>query len=158
MDAPRANTTAVFFNFEADFVQSLRCIPLQVRYKLDTCGIKLKLQQWLQFTPAERQQLVTLPCTTATEIRYYRCFLQERVLFYTGVAATDLPVESEPAWEKVDVVPGSVQSKAESLGITLTLEQWRSLTSLQRFALLKLSRAGHENHNFLPALQEFQLV
>lgn len=157
MDDP-ADTTAVFFNFEADFVQSLRCIPLQVRYKLDTCGIKLKLQQWLQFTPSERQQLVTLPCTTATEIRYYRSFLQERVLFYTGVAATDLPVESEPIWEKVDVVPGSVQSKAESLGITLTLEQWRSLTSLQRFALLKLSCAGHENHNFLPALQEFQLI
>ncbi|HEY9298982.1 MAG TPA: nitrate reductase associated protein, partial [Phormidium sp.] len=30
-------TTTKFFQFEADFVNSLRCIPMQVRYKLDTC-------------------------------------------------------------------------------------------------------------------------
>ncbi|MBD0342498.1 MAG: nitrate reductase associated protein, partial [Microcoleus sp. Co-bin12] len=35
-----------FFEFEADFVEALRCIPMKVRLKLDTCGIKLKLQDW----------------------------------------------------------------------------------------------------------------
>lgn len=39
-----------FFAFEADFVVSLGCIPMRVRYKLDTCGIKLKLPQWHQLT------------------------------------------------------------------------------------------------------------
>ncbi len=39
------NTVNSLFQFEADFVASLRCIPIQVRYKLDTCGIKLKLVQ-----------------------------------------------------------------------------------------------------------------
>jgi hypothetical protein len=54
-----------FFQFEADFVDSLRCIPMQVRMKLDTCGIKLKLTHWHQFTQQERQALVEMPCTTA---------------------------------------------------------------------------------------------
>jgi len=39
----RVATIADFFQFEADFVDSLRCIPMQVRFKLATCGIKLKL-------------------------------------------------------------------------------------------------------------------
>lgn len=38
----------VFFAFESDFVDSLRCIPMVVRYKLDTCGIKLKLPEWVK--------------------------------------------------------------------------------------------------------------
>jgi hypothetical protein len=56
-----------FFQFEADFVESLRCVPMQVRYKLDTCGVKLKLPDWNHFSQAERQQLVELPCETETE-------------------------------------------------------------------------------------------
>jgi hypothetical protein len=34
------------FVFEGDFVDNLRCIPMQVRYKLDTCSIKLRLSDW----------------------------------------------------------------------------------------------------------------
>ncbi|MDA0674030.1 MAG: hypothetical protein O3C67_10055, partial [Cyanobacteria bacterium] len=37
------------------------------------------------------------------------------------------------------------------------LEQGAGLIPLQRFALIKLSRPGHENRNFLPACQEFGL-
>ncbi|NET53376.1 MAG: hypothetical protein F6K09_33390 [Merismopedia sp. SIO2A8] len=61
-----------FFQFEADFVNSLRCIPMQVRFKLDTCGIKLKLIQWHNFNQQERQALVEMPCTTPAEIQAYR--------------------------------------------------------------------------------------
>jgi hypothetical protein len=51
-----------------------------------------------------------------------------------------------------------VIAKAQDFQVDLTLQQWASLTPLQRFALIKLSRSGHENSNFLPALQEFQLA
>ena len=64
-----------FFQFEADFVDSLRCIPMQVRMKLDTCGVKLKLTHWHQFTPQERQELVEKPCTTVEEIQTYREYI-----------------------------------------------------------------------------------
>lgn len=39
----------LYFQFEADFIQTLRCIPLSVRYKLDTCGVKLKLNIGISF-------------------------------------------------------------------------------------------------------------
>ena len=149
---------ADFFQFEADFVDSLRCIPMQVRFKLDTCGIKLKLSDWHHITSADREALVELPCTSATEIQAYQEYLQDLILQRTGAPPGELPIESHPAWMDASSVPASLEEKAQEIGATLTLEQWAALTPLQRFALLKLSRAGHENKNFVPALQEFHLL
>jgi hypothetical protein len=146
-----------FFQFEADFVDSLRCIPMQVRMKLDTCGVKLKLTHWHQFTPQERQAVVEKPCTTAEEIQSYRDYIQNLVIQYTGSPASELPVEVHPAWIHT-TIPTNVQEKAQELGVSLTSQHWTSLTHAQRFALIKLSRPSHEDKNFLPALQEFQLI
>lgn len=150
--------TMIFFAFEADFVDSLRCIPMQVRFKLDTCGVKLKLQHWHQFSAPERQQLVTLPCSTAAEAQSYRTYLQQLVIHHTGAPAGELAVDPSPPWLNGTEVPASVQAQAQELGTTITAEQWTTLTPLQRFALIKLSRPSHENRNFLPALREFQLI
>ena len=147
-----------FFQFEADFVDSLRCIPMQVRMKLDTCGIKLKLTHWHQFNQQERQALVEIPCTTADEIQTYRQYLQQLVIEHTGTPASDLPVDTHPAWMDATTIPASIQEKAQEVGTALTTQQWAALTPAQRFALIKLSRPSHENKNFLPALKEFQLV
>jgi hypothetical protein len=148
---------SIFFNFEADFVESLRCIPMQVRYKLDICGIKLKLNQWNQFSALERQGLVDIPCSTAAEIDEYRNFLCCLIKDSTGAEATELPVDPYPLWDR-ESVPDEVREKAESLGIEIRQEQWLNLTPLQRFALVKLTRSSHENSNFLPALREFNLA
>ena len=147
-----------FFQFEADFVDSLRCIPMQVRMKLDTCGTKLKLTHWHQFTQEERQELVEKPCTTVEEIQTYREYIQNLVINHTGTPASELPVEDNPAWMDATTIPPTVQEKVQELGVSLTSQHWASLTPAQRFALIKLSRPSHENKNFLPALKEFQLV
>lgn len=147
-----------FFQFEADFVDSLRCIPMQVRFKLDTCGIKLKLSDWNHFSATERQALVEQPCSTATEIQTYRDFLQQLVQQHNGAPAAELPVESHPAWLDSTTIPDSLQQKAQEDGVKITRSQWVALTPLQRFVLIKLSRPSHENKNFLPALQEFNLL
>lgn len=147
-----------FFQFEADFVDSLRCIPMQVRFKLDTCGVKLKLSHWHQFSQSERQALVEQPCETAAEIASYRSQLQQLVQTHTGELPTDLPIDPQPAWMNATTIPESVQIQAESLQQTISSEQWGHLTPLQRFALIKLSRSQHENKNFLPAMQEFDLL
>ncbi|BAZ28032.1 hypothetical protein NIES4074_04630 [Cylindrospermum sp. NIES-4074] len=148
---------ADFFEFEADFVDSLRCIPMQVRCKLDTCGIKLKLSDWNQITQAERKALVELPCTTQTDIQSYQEYLQQLILERTGTPAAKLPIESAPAWLNSATVPTSLQEKAQEINITLTPQKWAALTPLQRFALIKLSRPGHENQNFPKAMKEFNL-
>ncbi|OUL30188.1 nitrate reductase associated protein [Nostoc sp. RF31YmG] len=149
---------ANFFEFEADFVESLRCIPMQVRYKLDTSGIKLKLSDWHQMSQAEREALVELPCNTETEIQSYRQHLEHLILNYTSIPAKQLPIDANPAWMDSNNIPVTVQEQAQELGITITTQQWQSLTSLQRFALIKLSRSGHENKNFPKAMAEFNLL
>ncbi|BAY25610.1 hypothetical protein NIES2100_54160 [Calothrix sp. NIES-2100] len=147
----------IFFEFEADFVESLRCIPMQVRYKLDTSGIKLKLSDWHQMSQTEREALVELPCTTETEIQSYRQYLEQLILTRTGIPAKQLPIEPQPEWMDSTNLPASVQEKAQELALTITTQQWESLTPLQRFALIKLSRSGHENKNFPKAIAEFHL-
>lgn len=147
-----------FFQFEADFVESLRCIPMQVRLKLDTCGIKLKLAQWNHLTQDDRQQLVDLPCESNLDIQQYRMTLQQMIWQRTHTEVVDLSVDLAPPWLDNQSIPASVQREAAALQVPMTLTMWADLSPLQRFALIKLSRSGHENSNFLPALQEFRIL
>ena len=84
-----SNLNHNYFQFEADFVGSLRCIPMQVRMKLDNCGVKLKLTHWNQFSQLERQTLVDLPCDTQAQRQTYREFLQNLVIANTGQPAKE---------------------------------------------------------------------
>ena len=129
-----------------------------VRLKLDTCGVKLKLTHWNQFTSQEKQVLVTMVCQTVEEAESYRNFLQTLVTEKTGSPAKTLPIDINPPWLDIDTIPDLVQEKAANFNCSLSLSQWENLTPLQRFALIKLSRPSHENSNFFPALQEFGLV
>lgn len=147
-----------YFQFEDDFVTSLRCIPMSVRYKLDTCGVKLKLAHWNHFPQDVCLQLVEQPTTTSEEIKAYRTLLYKLAEKYTDIPLKDLPIEETPAWMDETTIPDSVQQKAEEMKVKISQIQWKNLTPLQRFALIKLSRPSHENHNFLPALKEFHLI
>ena len=158
MEQSSPPTQPTFFQFEADFVESLRCIPMGVRCKLDTCGIKLKLDQWHQFSVEEREQLVTLPCNSPAEIETYYQWLKDLIYQHTQTQASELPTEEHPAWLNATHIPDSLQAKAQAIGITINQPQWQALDPLQRFALIKLSRPSHESKNFLPALKEFNLT
>lgn len=146
-----------FFKFETDFVDSLRCIPMIVRFKLDTCGVKLKLHHWHNFNQIERQSLVHKPCNTDSEIKEYQEYLQNLVYLKTGQYAKELEINANPEWLNLENIPLDVEEKAKEFNLQLTLSQWNNLTPLQRFVLIKLSRPSHENKNFLPALKEFNL-
>jgi hypothetical protein len=147
--------TATYFRFEEDFVEEgIRCIPMIVRYKLDRCGIKLKLSEWSRMNELEREHLAEHPCGSQREITAYRSWLQIAVYQRTGDHATNLPVDITPSWNS-DYIPAVIHEKLQESGLRLTDAQWRSLTDLQKFALVKLSRPGHENRNFPIALKEF---
>jgi hypothetical protein len=147
-----------FFNFEADFVDSLRCIPMIVRLKLDTCGVKLKLAEWNHFTQPECEQLVELPCAATTEINGYKEYVSQLIFQHTGNAASLMPIDPQPPWLNDREIPASILAKVAEEQINMTLTQWVQLSPLQRFALIKLTRSQHENNNFLPALQEFGIL
>lgn len=147
-----------FFKFEQDFVGNLRCIPMTVRHSLDTCGVKLKLEHWNQLTQAERQALVDWPCGTDGDAQLYRDRLQSLIAEKIGKPAKTLEIPAHPPWQSQGEIPAQVQQKFQEQSVSLSLDQWRSLSELQRFVLIKLSRPSHENNNFLPALKEFGLL
>jgi hypothetical protein len=146
-----------FFEFEADFVDSLRCIPMAVRLRLDVCGVKLKLNEWSKLDQAQRLRLVQASFADAEDIRAYSqdlCVLVEKITSARPSMLVELP---EPVWENGEEIPAQILEQARKVGMTLTAEAWSTLSPLQRFALGKLSRPGHENRNFIPAMKEFGL-
>ncbi len=148
-----------YFDFEEDFVEKgIRCIPMIVRFKLDKTGIKLQLAEWNKFTVAERTELATKMCNDKDDINRYRHYTTELIKKYTGNEPTPLVVEVRPLWNELNEVPPLLIQKASEFTCDISVDQWKKLSDLQRFALLKLCRPGHENKNFKKAVKEFDLV
>ena len=148
--------SAQYFKFEEDFVQAQRCIPMCVRYKLDISGVKLKLAEWSKLDPDYRARLANMPFLTASEVYEFGLFLIGLVVVSSG-AAPELMQPVDRVWD-VHKVPQQVAEKAAAAGVKISDATWDKLGWLQRFALIKLSRPGHENKNFEPALKEFGLA
>src|SRR5688572_8352689 len=148
----------VFFEFEGDFIEAnIRCIPMIVRFKLDACGIKLKLAEWSKMTPEQRAHLAYSPCDAPEDVARYRAQLSILIRVQTGGTPTLIPVPDDPAWSRQDEIPYTIMEKSKEFACSISLLQWQKLTDLQRFALVKLSYSGHENENFPRALREFGL-
>ncbi|HEX7886397.1 MAG TPA: nitrate reductase associated protein [Phenylobacterium sp.] len=147
------------FAFEDDFVATLRCIPMAVRLKLDRSGIKLSLRQWSRFTREDRRDLLETPCAGEAEIETYRARLVQLVELRASEAAKPLAELPQALWELAGEAPPVVTAYARSVGVPPpTALEWRRLTELQRFALIKLTRDNHDNVNFVPAMREFGLA
>jgi hypothetical protein len=148
-----------YFRFEEEFVdQNMRCIPMIVRFKMDNAGIKLKLPEWSKFNAFERKELAIKPIETDDERNNYQNFLSSLIYKYTGNTPTLLEMNQAPEWAIPNTVPKSLIEKSNEFNWKMTTEQWSELTTLQRFALLKLCRPGHENRNFPKAMREFGMV
>jgi hypothetical protein len=146
------------FAFELDFAGDLRCIPMAVRFNLDLAGIKLSLRQWSRMSLVERDGLLALPVADGSALDTFRSAVAA-CLLRQGDPPTHLGVEQSPTWAMTEQVPDQVLAFAALAGVASpTLPQWQALTELQRFTLLKLSRAKHDNVNFVPALREFGLL
>jgi putative acetyltransferase len=148
-----------YFDFENDFVErNIRCIPMIVRFKMDKAGIKLKLAEWSKFDVDERIELATRPVSNEEDVKDYHAYLSGLVKKHTAKEATGLAIDLNPAWANRDDIPVSVIDKLKEFGWFVSIDQWKALTNLQRFALVKLSREGHESKNFPKAVKEFELV
>jgi hypothetical protein len=148
-----------YFGFEEDFVEeNVRCIPMIVRFKMDAAGIKLKLAEWSKFSVAERVALALNRASTPDEAKQYNLHLVGLVKKYTNTEATALAIDPHPEWSIVNAIPGQLQQKLAQYGWELSIAQWKQLTNLQRFALLKLCKQGHESKNLPIAMQEFGLI
>ena len=148
-----------YFLFEEDFVEeNVRCIPMIVRFKMDKAGIKLKLAEWSKFSINERIELAKKECSNEGEAKQYNNYLSALIEKYTAKPATALEVETSPLWANLHSVPEQLNEKLKEFGWQVSTNQWKNLTNLQRFALLKLCREGHENKNLPKAMKEFKLI
>ena len=148
-----------YFKFEEDFVEdNVRCIPIIVRFKLDACGIKLKLAEWCKMSTDQRMLLADLPCETPIDVAAYGEYLRQLIKSITSQDPTDLKVDQNPQWAQLSEIPSILIEKVKELNLSLSLAQWKGLDTLERFALLKLSAASHENKNFPKAMREFNLT
>ena len=146
------------FGFESDLERSLACIPLAVRFKLDKSRIKLSLDQWRKLPQGNRRNLLNIRCESGAEIASFRRALEVLIKAELGDEPRRLEDGSDLPWDAQDVPP-QVTQKTVELGCTPpTASQWRALTPLERFALLKLSRDGDHSRNLKPALREFGLL
>ena len=146
------------FAFESDFVASLRCIPMAVRFKLDRCGIKLSLRQWSRFTRDDRQTLLTRSCGGRAEVEAYRVALTALVALRANEIAKPLAEPPCGQWDDGCEVAPVVAGYARGLGVRPpSRQEWAALSPLQRFVLIKLTRDNHDNVNFIPAMREFGL-
>ena len=147
------------FEFENDFAQdNIKCIPMIVRFKLDACGIKLKLSEWSTLNSEERKALVNLPADNESTLEHYRSFLKDLIYQKTGNQPTYLLDQAPAAWAITDQVPENLMRKVKQYDWSIPLEKWRRLSDLQRFSLIKLSQSAHENKNLPKAMKEFRLA
>jgi hypothetical protein len=148
-----------YFQFEEEFMENnMRCIPMIIRFKMDMAGIKLKLSEWKKFSTEERIELALMSCGFNEGSKQYAGYLARLIKWRTGRNPTNMEVNKTPERKDLHSIPGSLIEKLKEFNWNLSISQWGTLTDLQRFALLKLCRPGHENKNFPKAVKEFSLV
>lgn len=128
-----------------------------VRWKLDLCGVKLKLSDWVSLSTDQKKIFFDKECN-GTEVQAYRECLISTVKDIVGRDVSTFEPDDHPPWLNLEEIHQDVLNKLSSIGETIHMNQWRALQDIQRFALVKLSRSGHEGHNFIKALVEFGIV
>lgn len=148
-----ANQASHCFLFERDFIGNWRCIPLCVRRKLDLSGVKLKLSHWMTLSQSQRQELVDWS-DTSEQLDQFRLHIQALTQAMADGMAKDLPPAMDAPWQQLDLLPGHVWRAADVRGVLMTPERWQGISELERFALCKLARPGHDHQNLEAAFNE----
>ena len=79
------------FRFEAEIYETLNCLPMAARRKLDAVGLKLHPAQWEQLARGERLMICHAPADSEEEQRALRILIEEVALSRTGSRAKILP-------------------------------------------------------------------
>src|SRR5688572_27548844 len=143
------------FSFEDDFEDPRACLPMAVRYKLDTAGIKLRIEDWAQISDDERRALLAWPCASENDVAGFGERITSILKSRTGQAPDVFVPHERPEWLNAERLPEAVHARAAALGVALSPTQWARLSPLQRFALVKLSRPKYDPERLRPALEEF---
>ena len=141
------------FEFEDEFIGDLRCIPLCVRRKLDLIGLKLKLQHWQELSHKEKRKIVC--CSDSIEeLDALKSYLIDKTSNSPIGQAKEILISKDEPWLLSDKVPKSIDVEANKYKFQISQRIWSNLSELERFALCKLARPGHEHRNLIKAFKE----
>jgi hypothetical protein len=142
------------FKFEDEIYDSLSCLPMAARRKLDHLGIKIGLEQWQHLSRGERLMICHAPNTTEDEAEALRLFVNEVTLAKCGTPPKALPPEKRQGVNPPASVPQRLVESAQKSGVALTQAAWAALDDDERYALIKLG-VEKESHKLKAALEEF---
>src|SRR5215471_10023314 len=142
------------FDFEAEIYESLSCLPMAARRKLDRLGLKISLEQWQRLSRAERLMICHAPASMPDECEVLRLFVHEVAVARSGLPPRPLSDESRQEAEPAAAPPAALVANANRLGVALTTREWERLDDDERYALIKLGGTARPSHNLKPALDE----
>ena len=142
------------FQFEEEVYESLSCLPMAARRKLDQLGIKIGLEQWQQLARGERLMICHAPTASEEEADALRLFINEVTLAKCGSKPKDLPEEKRQGVKPPASVPAQLVESAQASGVALTQAAWAALDDDQRYVLIKLG-VEKQSHKLKAALNEF---
>jgi hypothetical protein len=143
------------FKFEDEMHESLQCVPMAVRRKLDRVGLKIGLEQWKSLDRGERLAICHLPVDSGEELAAMGVFIREAMKRRFGVEPKSLTDAQRASAEPPAAPPARVVEHARAASFNLSATAWSRLDSDERFALLKMGDAETPSHNLGAALSEF---
>lgn len=144
------------FGFERTFAETLDCMPMNMRRKLDLCGLKLPLENWRQLPQIVRETLLETSLDHPYRLKRIAPFLRRQaaklewpeLATVFPEAASDHPIE----------IPPSVAARFTATAHAVpSILEWQTLSVLQRYALIKLS-TQQSGRNWCEALRGFGLT
>lgn len=145
------------FAFEGEIDESLACVPMTVRRKLDVVRIKVPLAGWRTLSRAERLALCHLPIDGEEERAAYRDVLRDFAA-RAAISLGDLPDPDAAKTWNASAVPETVAKRLAALGASLDDASWRRLDELERYVLHKLADPKRDDARLRDAAIELGLL
>jgi len=142
------------FEFEAEIYETLSCLPMAARRKLDAVGIKIGRMQWAKLSRSERLKICDATANSPDEIAALRLFIDEAVLAKAGSRPAELSEEARGSARPPSNLPSQLAAHAGALGVPIVQSAWDTLDDDERYALVKLGGGGTASHNLRAALTE----
>jgi hypothetical protein len=148
------------FEFEIPSCEDFKFMPLAVRYNLDRFGKRISLAQWQALPYTDRVLLARFPLDDDPEIEErFVAAVSEMVRTHANAEPLTFTPDASPPWQRDDQVPEAVVQHFDMAGLAPPeTRQWAVLPPFQRYVLAKLTRKPELNHDFLPAVREFELL
>ncbi len=101
------------FKFEDEIYNSLSCLPMAARRKLDQLGLKIGFDQWQQLSRGERLMICHAPIASEDETEALRLFVHDVMLAKCGATPKELPPEQRQGVNPPKLVPPQLVESAQ---------------------------------------------